>query len=314
MHAAVLYELGTPRYGEFDDPVAGDGQAVVDVAAAGVNHLDLAKASGGFYLGPPPLPSVAGSDGVGTVDGRRVFFDEPVAPYGSMAERTLVAADALMPVPDGVDDTVAAALGNSGLAAWLALTWRARLQEGETVLVLGATGVVGQVAIQAARLLGAARVVAAGRDAERLRRCTELGADAVVDLGAAERVPAALRETAGDGFDVIVDPLWGAPALAAMRAAAHGGRLVQIGQAAGTEARLPAPLVRAGMLAILGHANFHAPAEVRAQAYADLVGHAAGGKLTVDAERVPLREVEAAWKRQAQGPRHKLVIVPSDEA
>jgi NADPH2:quinone reductase len=136
----------------------------------------------------------------------------------------------------------------------------------------------------------------------------------VVDLGAAERVPAAMREAAGDGFDVIVDPLWGAPALAAMRAAAHGGRLVQIGQAAGTEARLPAPLVRGGMLAILGHANFHAPAEVRAEAYADLVGHAADGKLTVDAERVPLREVEAAWKRQAQGPRRKLVIVPSDEA
>jgi NADPH:quinone reductase-like Zn-dependent oxidoreductase len=311
MHAAVLYELGTPRYGEFDDPVPGAGQAVVDVAAAGLNHLDLAKASGGFYLGPPPLPSVAGSDGVGTVEGgRRVFFDEPVSPYGSMAERTLVAAGALMPVPDGVDDTVAAALGNSGLAAWLALTWRAQLQEGESVLVLGATGIVGQVAIQAARLLGAARVVAAARDAARLRRSTELGADAVVDLGVAERVPAALREAAGDGFDVIVDPLWGSPALAAMHAAAHGGRLVQIGQIAASEVRLPAPLVRGRFLTILGHANFHAPIEVRAEAYGRLTRHAAAGRLTVDAERVPLREIEAAWKRQAQGPRRKLVIVP----
>src|SRR4051812_24732007 len=136
MRAAVLYELGQPRCLPFDDPVAGDGQAVVEVAAAGLNHLDIAKASGGFYLGPPPVPSVVGSDGVGTAaGGRRVFFDETVSPYGSMAERALVPADVLIDVPDGLDDAVAAALGNAGLAAWLALTWRARLQPGESVLV-----------------------------------------------------------------------------------------------------------------------------------------------------------------------------------
>jgi NADPH2:quinone reductase len=151
--------------------------------------------------------------------------------------------------------------------------------------------------------------VAAARG-ERLSRASELGADAVVDLDVAERLPARLREAAGDGYDVIVDPLWGPPALAAMHAAAHGGRLVQIGQLAGSELHLPAPLVRGRFITILGHANFHAPAEVRAQAYRDLARHAAGGGLTVDLERVPLREIEAAWKRQAQGPGRKLVIVP----
>jgi NADPH:quinone reductase-like Zn-dependent oxidoreductase len=311
MRAAVLYELGRPRCLPFDDPVAGDGQAVVEVAAAGLNHLDVAKASGGFYLGPPPLPSVVGSDGVGTVaGGRRVFFDETVSPYGSMAERTLVDAAALIDVPDGVDDTLAAALGNSGLAAWLALTWRARLQPGERVLVLGATGAVGEVAVQAARLLGAGRVVAAGRRADRLRRAEQLGADATVDVSDTQAHPAALREASGGGFDVIVDPLWGAPALAGLHAAAHGARFVQIGQAAGTEVSLPAPLVRGRFVSILGHANFHAPLEVRARAYGEMAGHAAAGDLVVDLERVPLRDVEAAWKRQAAGPERKLVIVP----
>ncbi|MEY2533627.1 MAG: hypothetical protein QOF29_1537 [bacterium] len=311
MRAAVLWELGRPRCGDFDDPVPGAGQAVVEVAAAGLNHLDVAKASGGFYLGPPPVPSIVGGDGVGTVEGgRRVFFDETVSPYGSMAERTLVDAAALIDVPDGVDDTLAAALGNSGLAAWLALSWRARLEPGETVLVLGATGAVGMVAVQAARLLGAGRVVAAGRSAKRLRRAQDLGADAVVDLTELEGHPGALRDAAGDGFDVIVDPLWAAPALAAMHAAAHGGRLVQVGQAAGSEVALPAPLVRGRFLTILGHANFHAPVDVRAGAYGAMARHAAAGELTLDAERVPLRDIEPAWKRQIAGPPHKLVIVP----
>lgn len=311
MHAGVLYQLGIPHYGEFDDPVPGDGEAVVEVAAAGLNHVDLARASGGFYLGPPPIPSVVGSDGVGTLDGgRRVYFDEPVVPYGSMAERTLVRSEAVMDVPDGLDDAIAAAIGNSGLAAWLALTWRAPLQRGESVLVLGATGTVGQIAAQAARLLGAGRVVAAGRDGPRLQRARELGADALVDLSVAEEIPAAMREAAGDGFDLIVDPLWGRPALAAMHAAARGARVVQIGQSAGQELDVPAPLVRGRFLTILGHAAFHAPIEIRARAYGDMARHAARGDLTVDVERVPLPEIEAAWKRQALGPQRKLVIVP----
>src|SRR3954465_14681191 len=168
MRAAVLHDHGeAPRAGEFDEPRERNDHVVADVAAAGLNHLDILKASGGFYTGPPPLPSVVGSDGVGRLaDGRRVFFDATEAPHGAMAERTLVDPDVLFDVPEGVSDELAAALGNSGLVAWLALEWRAKLKEGETVLVLGATGALGNVAVQAAKLLGAGRVVVAARGGE----------------------------------------------------------------------------------------------------------------------------------------------------
>src|SRR5277367_5803782 len=131
MRAAVLREYGIPAAGQFDEPIAGPEQAVVEVLAAGLNPVDVAICAGRFYAGRPPLPSVAGREGVGMLDGARVYFDAPIVPFGSMAERALVDPDSTYPVPDGVPDGVAVALGISGLAAWLALTWRAQLQPGE---------------------------------------------------------------------------------------------------------------------------------------------------------------------------------------
>src|SRR5271155_2051774 len=182
MRAAVLQAYGVPSPDQFEEPSAGLDQAVVEVLAAGLNPVDVAICAGRFYAGKPPLPSVAGREGVGMLDGKRVYFDAPIAPFGSMAERALVDPSSTYPVPDGLDEGVAVALGISGLAAWLALTWRAELQPGEHVLVLGASGVLGQIAVQAAKLLGAARVVAAARSAEGLERCLALGADAAVGL------------------------------------------------------------------------------------------------------------------------------------
>jgi NADPH:quinone reductase-like Zn-dependent oxidoreductase len=138
-----------------------------------------------------------------------VYFDATVAPFGSTAERTLVPEDSLISVPEDVDPVILAGLGNAGLAAHPALHWRAELQVGESVVVLGATGVVGQLAVQIARLLGAGRVVAVVRNPEELARTAELGADATVQLGAVDDLPGALA-----GANVIVDLLWGGPALA----------------------------------------------------------------------------------------------------
>jgi NADPH:quinone reductase-like Zn-dependent oxidoreductase len=307
MRAAVLEAFGAPVAGQFGEPQPAPGAAKLVVLAAGLNHLDLMKATGHFYAGRPPLPSVVGTDGVGLRDdGRPVYFDATVAPFGSMAERTLAPDDALIPVPDGVDPVIAAAVGNAGLAAHTALHWRAGLQPGESVLVLGATGVVGRLAVQVARLLDAGRVVAAGRDEERLARAAELGADATVQLDAVDDLPAALA-----GADVIIDLLWGKPAVAALEQAREGARLVQIGQLAATEAMLPAPLVRSRAADIRGHAVFHAPYAVRAAAYEQLTQAAASGSLHVDAEPVRLADVEQAWRRQAAGTGGvKLVIVP----
>jgi NADPH:quinone reductase-like Zn-dependent oxidoreductase len=316
VHAAVLHEHGTPVYDEFPEPEAAEGQVVVEVAAAGLNPVDVAKANGTFYAGKPPLPSVAGQEGVGVVagaGGRRVYFDRPIPPSGSMAQRALVDAASLMDVPDGLDDGLAVALGVAGLAAWLALSWRARLAPGETVLVLGATGVVGQIAVQGAKLLGAGRVVAAGRDEAGLRRATELGADATVQLpGAADAdgLTAAFRDAAARDVDVTIDPLWGVPAVGALGALGVGGRLIQIGQSAGAEAAVPSRLVRGRIADIRGHTNFLAPDEVRRGAYAAMAEHAAAGRIRVEVERIPLADVAQAWERQQAGARRKLVLVP----
>jgi NADPH:quinone reductase-like Zn-dependent oxidoreductase len=310
MRAAVLSEYGVPGPGDFQEPAAGPGQAVVDVLAAGLNPVDVAICAGRFYAGAPPLPSVAGREGVGMLDGRRVYFDAPVAPFGAMAERALIDPRSAYPVPDEVQDGVAVALGISGLAAWLALTWRADLRAGEHVLVLGASGVLGQIAVQAAKLLGAARVVAAARSAEGLERCLRIGADAAVRLGEPEDLPAALADAAAGQIDVVVDPLFGEPLVAAVNAASFGARLVQIGSGAGTEATLPSAAIRGKMLVLMGHTNFAAPPEVKREAYRQLAAAAARGALRVDTDPLALEQVATAWERLAAGSHRKIVLVP----
>jgi NADPH:quinone reductase-like Zn-dependent oxidoreductase len=313
LRAAVLREHGaTPQVEDFEAPGESAGCVEVRVAAAGLHHLDLHKASGTFYTGPPPLPCVVGTDGVGRLeDDRRVYFDATVEPYGSMAERTLVPGDALLDVSEGVDDVVAAALGNTGLGAWLALTWRAELEPGETVLVLGATGAAGSVAVQAAKVLGAGRVVAADRAGERLPRQLERGADAIVEIEGADDLEASLREAAGGEVDVTIDMLWGAPAIAAMNVAARFARHVEVGNMAGEEITLPAPLIRSASLDIRGFSVAHPPDEVKREGYLRLTEHAANGDITVDVDRLALDDVAAAWERQRQGAGGpKIVLVP----
>jgi NADPH:quinone reductase-like Zn-dependent oxidoreductase len=307
MEAAVLKDYeSNPEFGEFEEPQP-NGLALVEVSVAGLNPVDHTIASGRFPGREPPLPSVPGLEGIGTVEGRRVYFDSPVAPFGSMGERTLVEREELIEVPDGVDDRTAVSFGVSGLAAWLALTWRAELQKGESVLVLGASGVVGQIAVQGARLLGAGRVVAAARDTESLERALdELGADAVVELGGEDDLSERFEEAAGGGFDVVVDPLWGEAAVAALAALSVEGRLIQVGNAAGESAELPTRGFRNQLGRIVGHTNFKASRELKREAFTAMCKHALAGELTVQTEGVPLREIGQTWDRES--PHRKLVI------
>ena len=316
MKGAVLRAHDTtPEPGDFDEPVPEPGSVVVDVAAAAIHHFDLHKASGRFYTGPPPLPSVVGTDGVGRIPGgRRVYFDVTVPPYGSMAERALAREDALFDVAEGLDDATAAALGNTGLGAWLAVAWRARLQPGETVLVLGACGAFGNVAVQAAKLLGAGRVIAAARPSERLTRLRDRGADALVELDGGGDLTEAIKDAAGGAVDVTIDTLWGEPALAAIRAAARHARHVQAGQLAAVDIVLPAPAVRSASLDLCGFSIAHPPAGVRREGYMRLTTHAARGELVVDVETHPLDDVAAAWERQRRATGGaKLVLVTHEE-
>jgi NADPH2:quinone reductase len=314
MRAAILREYdATPELAEFDDPADDDGAVAADVLAAGLNPVDIRKAAGVFPLAPkPPLPSVAGWEGIARMpDGSRAYFADPVVPYGALAERTLVEPVATYPVPFGVDDGVAVAFGIAGLAGWLAVEWSGQLAEDETVLVLGASGTVGQVAVQAARLLGASHVVAAARSASGLARASELGADETVQIGAVDDLAEALRDASdGEGFDLVIDPLWGEPAMAAAKAMAPFGRLVALGQSAGLEATFTSPDVRNNALHIVGHTNYKVPDADRRAAYETMCALAVAGELTASYEAVALDDVAAAWERLRGGPGVKLVVVP----
>lgn len=305
MRAARITELGrAPEPCEAPEPSA-DGKALFELAAVALNPLDINVGAGRFYGGHPPLPYVPGCEGVGRApDGTRVYlFGDGMGTKrdGLLAERVAAPEELAIPVPEDVDDATAAACGIAGLAGWLPVSWRAPVREGDRVLVLGATGTVGLVALQGAKLLGAARVVAAGRDEARLERARELGADATAKLDEGDLAEAFRAAFDGDGPTLIVDPLWGAPAQAAAQAAAHGFRLVQIGQSAGPEATFTSAVVRGKDANILGYSDFTVPREVFRNGYVQLAGHVAAGRIRFDVETFPLDQVDEAWRRQQQG-------------
>jgi len=321
MNAAVLHTLGQPpRYEPFPEPTPAEGEVLVHVRAAALKPLDKARADGSHYTSMGTLPAVAGVDGAGRLDdGSRVVFAFPRAPFGGMAERTVAVRSRCLPIPDGVDDVTAAAVFNPGLSAWGSLAWRAQLAPGETVLVLGATGATGQLAIQTAKLLGAARVVAAGRNEEVLHRLPALGADAVIRLGGADEELAAAfaREAGSTGYQVILDYLWGHPTEVLLSvltrkelsSATSRVRLVEVGESSGPTITLPAAALRSTRLEILGAGTGSAPAfETWMDAYHQLMARVARGELRLDVERVPLAEVEATWQRNANG--RRIVFVP----
>jgi NADPH2:quinone reductase len=313
MKAALIQELGAPpEVAEVDDPAGDD---VLDVAAAPLNPIDVAVGRGLHFSGHPTLPYVPGCEAVARRrDGGFVWLFSGglgVDRNGAIAERVAIGNAIAIEVPDGADPAVASALGIAGLAGWLPLAWRARVAVEDSVLVLGATGTVGLVAVQAAKLLGAALVVAAGRDPDRLAEAERLGADASVRLDEAEDLAEAFKAAFdGNGPSYVFDPLWGEPGAAAVVAAAPGARIVQLGQSAGPTATLASAAIRFKQLTIFGHTNYRVPAVDLAREYRRLVEHALAGEVTVDIERIPLDDVGGAWQRQADGrAERKLVVV-----
>jgi len=319
MRAALVKEIGSPpEPGEAPDPARGAGEALVEVLAVPLNPIDVNVAAGRFYGGSPPTPYVAGSEAVGVVresdthePGTLVWAHAGTKRNGALAELLAVPDDLLVPLPAGTDPPVAGALGVAGLAGWLPVAYRAPVREGETVLVLGATGTVGLVALQGARLLGAGRVVAAGRRPEALERAERLGADAVVSLEEDDLAGAFRDACGGDGPSYVVDPLWGEPAVAAAQAAAPGARLVNIGQSAGAEAPFRSADVRGKQLEILGYSNFATPRDVMNREYLRLVEHAAAGDIQVEVARFPFERLVEAWQAQAEGAGAKVVVEPA---
>jgi NADPH:quinone reductase-like Zn-dependent oxidoreductase len=311
MKAAVVQILGqAPKYQEFAEPVPGDNEVLIQVRAAGLHPIVKAIASGAHYSATGQIPMVVGLDGVGTrQDGARVYFGSVRKPWGTMAERCAAPASMCLPIPDGISDIEAAALANPGMSAWLSLKERAQLKPGETVLILGATGVAGQLAIQAARHLGAKRIIAAGRNVNAIAK---EDVDAIVALGEPEdAVREALIAEAKDGIDVVIDYLWGRPTELVLDAlaktfkpsATKSTRLVEVGESAGRTITLPGAVLRSVDLKLLGSGFGSVPLDTILTAIPELFKMAAAGKFLVDVEPVPLSDVESAWSREEKGRR-----------
>lgn len=321
MKAAVLHQLGeTPRYEDFPDPTPGEGQILVHVKAVALENVDKMMAEGSHFASQQflsRLPAIVGFDGIGMLeDGRLVGFGGVKAPYGAMAEKTIIPEGYHVPVPEGVDAVIAAALPASALTSLFPLKWGAKLQPGETVLINGATGVSGKLAIQIAKLLGAGRIIGTGRNAESMKQIQEFGADAVIDLKQPdEELRENFKTEAGEGYDVMLDYLWGHPTEVLIQTLvpselriAKPVRLIQIGEKAGATISLSADSLRTSGLEIRGGAAGITP-EAMGEATNQVWGWLKENKLHMDIEQVPLKDIEIVWKRtDFQGKR--IVILP----
>jgi NADPH:quinone reductase-like Zn-dependent oxidoreductase len=310
MKAAVLHRhAGAPSYEDHPDPVPGQQQSLIRVAAAPIVPLDLLCASGTSYFGPPALPYVPGVQGVGRIassptlaEDTRVWFASSagMAPGdGSMAELCVVDADDLVPIEVALEDAAVAAVGLSGVAGWMALTWRGGLQPGENVIVLGASGVVGRTAVASARSLGAGRVVAVCRSTAAEPDLVAAGADAVICTGGEPVDPAALttrlQEATGGPAHVVVDPVFGPTAGAAVAALGPGGRLVNLGGSAADTAEFSSSLLRGRTISILGYTNNAISPAQRADALRAVLDVVAARPGLVEPRRFPITDCTAAW-------------------
>jgi NADPH:quinone reductase-like Zn-dependent oxidoreductase len=306
MKAAIVKDARqTPVYRDFSDPVPSDGENRIAVSAAAVSHVVKSRASGKHYSSSGHFPFVVGIDGVGRLDdGRRVYFILPRAPYGSMAETTVVSSANCIEIPDDLDDVTAAAIANPGMSSWAAYTERAGLKAGETVLVNGATGTAGRLAVQIAKHLGAKKVIATARDADALESVAALGADVTIPLATDE---AALendfKEQFAQGVDVVIDYLWGASAERLLVAGAKAGRdavpirFVQVGSASGSDITLPGAALRSSAIELMGSGIGSVPVDRFVHIIRDLLHATVSSGFQIAANAVPLSDVEDAWAR-----------------
>jgi NADPH:quinone reductase-like Zn-dependent oxidoreductase len=327
MNAALVHAFDAPpTYSTFADPALTDGETLVTVTAAALHPIVKALANGTHYGSSGELPFIPGVDGVGRLvtsngqlsAGTRVLFGTTRAPFGTFAELAPAASWITIPVPDSIDDATAAAIANPGMSSWAALEARAKFVPGESVLILGATGVAGQLAVQIAKRRGASRVIAAGRNPQALDQLKSLGADTVISLEQSpEALIAAFRTALADSpIDIVLDYLWGAPAEALLAALSQKGlshassrvRYIQIGNSAGPNISLPAAALRSSGLELLGSGFGSASHDQLRQAITDFLALIATNPVHFNLTTAPLREVESLWNASERSTR--LVFQP----
>lgn len=322
MKAAVLHNYGEyPHFEEFPDPVPDEKEELIDVKAVTLENIHKMIASGEHFASSQfisEFPTILGFDGIGRrTDGKMVGFGGPRQPYGSMAEKTVVSKSNTVLIPEDIDAVTAATVPGSALTSLFPLKWGAKLVEGETVLINGATGVSGKLAVQVAKLLGAGRVVGTGRNPESMKKVKELGADAVIDLTQSEEeIRKAFQEEKKDGYDIIIDYVWGKPtellldALTPDRIDLSGKntRLVQLGEKAGSEISLSASMLRTSGVEIFGGAK-GMTLETKNEGTELVWQWLRENKLQMEIEKVALQDIEEIWQRtDFQGKR--VVLVP----
>lgn len=307
MKAAIVHAFDQPPYyGEIDAPQAEAGEVLVKVRAAALSQLVRAQASGKHYSSGKTFPFVPGADGVGLLeDGTRVYFAFPRGPIGAMAETVAVNARNCVAVPDDVDDITAAAIANPGMSSWAALEARAGFKPGERVLINGAAGASGRLAIQVAKYLGASWVVATARNPGVQDELLALGADAFICLDhPAERLTALLRqEIQGGGIDIVLDYLWGEPAACILNALVGSGsgeaaprlRFVNIGAIAGATLPMNPGVLRSTGLEMTGSGLGSIATEELVKVVGRLLEAVRPGNMKVEANALPLKQAEAAW-------------------
>lgn len=317
MNAAVVESPQSPPvYKIFEDPVPQPGESLVRVLAVGLHPVVKARAKGSHYTSGGQYPLIPGIDGVGRLDdGRRVFFAASHPPFGSFAELSLTRPQTIFPIADSIPDAVGAALGNPAMSSWGALTYRAKFQPGESVLILGATGVAGQLAVQIAKRRGAKRVIACGRNPQSLEKTKALGADATISLELPrEELFAALSREINAGINVVLDYVWGPPAEVTLEAIAKRNnetmpmRYVQIGTSAGRTIPLDGAALRSNAVELVGSGFGSVALPDLLTSIADFFAEAARAPFDIAIRTMPLSEITSAWD-QPEGD-SRFVFVP----
>jgi NADPH:quinone reductase-like Zn-dependent oxidoreductase len=304
MKAAIVKAPGEgPIYADFEKPAACAGHRLVEVTASALSHVARARASGTHYSSAATFPFVAGVDGTGRLeDGQRVYFFKPEAPFGSLAEFSIARESNCAVLPDALDDVTAAAIAIPGMSSWAALVERGGLVAGETVLINGATGTSGRLAVQIAKHLGAGKIIATGRREAALESMKLAGADVTISLEQEKDVlNGAFESQFAAGVDVVLDYLWGTSARALLISAAkaspddHPVRFVQIGSISGADIQLPAAVLRSAAITLSGSGIGSVPLPRLLHAMQEVLNAAVPAGLQTETEVVPLVDIGKHW-------------------
>jgi NADPH:quinone reductase-like Zn-dependent oxidoreductase len=316
MKAAAVREVGkAPVYSEFVEPIPHEGEVCIHVMASAITNFTKVRATGKHFSFATHPPFVVGIDGVGRLeDGRRVYFLFPRVPFGGMAERTVVDSSHCFCVPENMDDITLAAIADPGMAAWAALEVRAKLVAGETVLINGATGSAGKMAVQIAKHLGAKKVIAIGRNQEALNSLLSVGADELIPLDQEGNAPESeLRRQFEQKIDIVLDYLWGRSAEQILAAASAAKttmpvRFIQIGTTSAPDIRLPGLVLRSSSVQIMGSGIGNIAIDEIILILTKLMRAASEVGFEIETTVLPLNRVGEAWVAESGTPRIVLTI------